>query len=83
MSTLNLKPTHLLTVGAVLFAGFALYETFKKPGGALSSQPGQAQRDDGLTTWQNLFNGQQADAQAYAAAYTSLPLYNALSGPAA
>lgn len=53
MSTLNLKPNHLLTVAAVLFAGYALYETFKKPGGAVSSQPGQAARDAGLQTFLN------------------------------
>jgi len=52
--SLNLKPTHLLTVGAVIFAGFALYETFKRPGGTLSAQPGQAQRDTGLTSFLNL-----------------------------
>ena len=58
--SLNLKPNHVLTIGAVLFAGFALYETFKKPGGQLSSQPGQAARDSGLQAFLNLQDFQSA-----------------------
>jgi hypothetical protein len=59
--SLNLKPNHLLTVGAVIFAGYALYETLKKPGGTVASaQPGQAQRDTGLTSWLNLQDFQTA-----------------------
>jgi len=48
---LNLSPSHLATIGAVLFAGYALYEFTKKPGGVLSTQPGQQQRDAGLQTF--------------------------------
>jgi hypothetical protein len=59
--SLNLTPQHLLTVGAVIFAGFALYEFTKKPGGAVSSQPGQAQRDAGLSQWHDLTLQQAAD----------------------
>lgn len=59
--SLNLKPQHLLTVGAVIFAGFALYEFTKKPGGAVSSQPGQQERDTGLSQWHDLTLQQAAD----------------------
>lgn len=59
--SLNLKPQHLMTVGAVIFAGFALYEFTKKPGGATSAQPGQAQRDAGLMQWHDLTQQQAAD----------------------
>lgn len=61
MSTLNLKGGHLLTLGAVIFAGFALYEFTKKPGGVVSTQPGQQQRDTGLTQWHDLTLAQAAD----------------------
>ncbi len=56
--SLNLQPTHLLTIGAVIFAGFAIYEVTKKPGGAVSSQPGQAARDSALTDFNNLLQSQ-------------------------
>jgi hypothetical protein len=59
--SLNLKPNHLLTVGAVIFAGFALYEFTKKPGGKVSAQPGQQQRDDALMQWHDLTQQQAAD----------------------
>lgn len=59
--SLNLKPSHLMTVGACIFAGYALYETFKAPGSAASTQPGQAQRDAALTSFNNLTMAQAAD----------------------
>lgn len=61
MSSLNLKGGHLLTIGAVIFAGFALAETFKKPGGVTSTQPGQQQRDSGLTAFMNLLTSQASN----------------------
>ena len=66
MSTLNLNGGNLLTIGAVIFAGFALYEFTKKPGGVVSSQPGQAQRDAGLAQWNDLTLQQAADAASLA-----------------
>lgn len=41
----------LMTAGAVALAGFALYYTFRTPGGNVSAQPGQQQRDLGLSAW--------------------------------
>lgn len=78
--SLNLKPGHLLTVGAVIFAGYALYETLKKPGGtAASSQPGQAQRDAGLTSWLNLQQFQYDD-HASVNPYADLSIPSNLGG---
>lgn len=70
MSTLNLKPAHLLTVGAVLFAGYALWASTKKPGGSMSTQPAQQIRDAALDAWNNLQNSQASmfdDPNTYAA----------------
>ena len=58
--SLNLTPSHLLTIGAVIFAGFAVYETTKKAGGVSSTQPAQAQRDAGLMQWHDITQAQAA-----------------------
>lgn len=47
-----MNQNQLLTAGAVAFAGFALWYVFRRPtGGQVAAQPGQAQRDDGLSSW--------------------------------
>jgi hypothetical protein len=61
MKSSSIQGGGLLTLGAVIFAGFAFYEFTKKPGGVLSAQPGQAQRDDGLMQWHDLTLQQAAD----------------------
>lgn len=62
MSAPTLTGGQLLTLGAVIFAGFALYEAvLKKPGGTASTQPGQAQRDAGLMQWHDITQAQAAE----------------------
>ncbi len=52
---------HLLTIGAVIFAGYALYETFKSPTGAVSTQANQAAQNTGLTAFTNLLTSQASN----------------------
>lgn len=66
MNSLNLKPAHLMNVGAVCFAGFALWWITRKPAGALSAQPGQQQRDSALTGHLDTINQQWSDLVASA-----------------
>jgi len=54
----------LMTVGAIGFAGFALWYIARKPGGQASSQPGQAARDAGLIGWFNHLDQQQSELAA-------------------
>ncbi|WP_431257215.1 hypothetical protein ACQ86G_21520 [Roseateles chitinivorans] len=46
-----MNTNQLMTIGAVGFAGFALYYITRTPGKTLASQPGQQQRDAGLQQW--------------------------------
>lgn len=41
----------LMTIGAVGFAGFALFYITRTPGKTLANQPAQQQRDSGLQQW--------------------------------
>lgn len=77
--SLNLKPSHLMTVAACVFAGYALYESFKTPNGTASTQPGQAERDSGLTTFTNQYNGAFTDSFAAMSASQD-PVANLLAG---
>lgn len=43
-----------MTVGAIGFAGFALWYITRKPGGAVTAQPAQQARDSALTQWMDL-----------------------------
>ena len=50
-----------MTIGAIGFAGFALYFiTRKNVNASAAVQPGQVQRDSGLQLWNDQLNGQQA-----------------------
>ncbi|HWI12107.1 MAG TPA: hypothetical protein VNU48_12315 [Burkholderiaceae bacterium] len=55
-----MNSNNLMTVGAVGFAGFALWWITRKPGGAVTTQPAQQQRDIGLNSWNDLLTGQAA-----------------------
>ncbi|HWH83459.1 MAG TPA: hypothetical protein VNU71_14605 [Burkholderiaceae bacterium] len=44
----------LMTVGAIGFAGFALWYITRKPGGAVTMQPAQRAKDSALTLWNDL-----------------------------
>lgn len=50
-----------MTVGAIGFAGFALWKITRKPGGAVTAQPAQQARDTGLTAWNDLLNAQSME----------------------
>lgn len=52
-----------MTAGAVAFAAFALWYITRKPGQALSVQPGQAQRDAGLAAFVNQLREQAAEIE--------------------
>ncbi len=67
-----------MTVGAIGFAGFALWHITRKPGGAVSAQPAPRQRDTGLTAWYDL-QQTQAGELAYSA-YWSQPLSDIFKG---
>ena len=54
---------HLMTAGAIGFAGFALWYITRKPGGQLAAQPGQAARDLGLQSWMEQIDRQAAEIQ--------------------
>lgn len=41
----------LMTIGAIGFAVFAVWQVTRKAPGAIANQPGQQQRDAGLATW--------------------------------
>lgn len=50
-----------LTYGAVAFAAFTLFYVFKRtPAQAIAAQPGQQQRDAGLSAWLAGINQQMA-----------------------
>lgn len=48
----------LMTVGAIAFAGWAVWKTTRKAGNAVASQPAQRQRDADLASWHDLLSSQ-------------------------
>jgi hypothetical protein len=54
-----MNTNQLMTVGAIAFAGFALWYVARKPSGQVATQPGQAARDAGLIGWFNHLSTQQ------------------------
>lgn len=57
MKTLDM----VLTGAALGFAGFAVWWISRRPGGAVSPQPGQQQRDAGLQIFHGLLDQQAED----------------------
>lgn len=54
-----MNQNQLLTLGAVAFAGFAVYYLFRQPGAApIATSSGQQQRDSGLQSWIDQTSGQ-------------------------
>lgn len=58
MSASTLKGPHLLTLAAVVFAGYALYETFKTSSSVAPTQANQAAQNTGLAAFTNLLTSQ-------------------------
>lgn len=54
-----MNTNQLMTVGAIGFAGFALWYITRKPGGALPLQPAQQQRDAALVDWFDVLHEQE------------------------
>jgi hypothetical protein len=50
----------LMTVGAIGFAGFALWHVTRKPAGDAVVQPAQRSRDAGLANWFDTLASQEA-----------------------
>lgn len=54
-----MNTNQLMTIGAIGFAGYALWFITRKPGGAVTRQPAQRQRDAGLTAWNDQLQAQE------------------------
>jgi hypothetical protein len=56
-----MNSNQLMTVGAVGFAGFALWWITRTKGAVVAAQPAQAVRDFGLQSWVALQDAQQLE----------------------
>ncbi|HEV6968849.1 hypothetical protein [Roseateles sp.] len=80
--SLKLDTNHLMGVAAVLFAGFALWQFTKKPGGQVASQPGQRQQNAALQVWNDMLGANWASTAYSSQAYSQVPLSSLTFGSA-
>jgi hypothetical protein len=59
-----MNSNHVMTVGAIAFAGYAVWSTTRKAGNAVAAQPAQRAKDQALIAWQDIQASQAADLAA-------------------